>query len=379
MIPIRLLPVVAKYIVRHRTRTLLTVLGSAAAMFLFCAVESMRQGVVRATRASADETTLVVYRENRFCPFSSELPESHARQIAQIAGVADVLPVLVAVNNCGTSLDVVTFRGVPADRFGGGLQLSEGSLEAWRARTDAALVGQRLAARRGLKVGDAISSSGITAQIAGIIDAQNPQEENSVFVHLGFLQRASGRKPGIVTQFNVTLAPGASLEEVSAAIDAELKVSAAPTWTASEKTFVGRAAADIVELVSFASWLGYGSLVAVFALVANAVMLSVQDRVKDIAVMQTLGYRDGTIARLIVLESVLLSMAGGGLGLAAAWLATHVGQFSLAMEGNAISIITTPAIVATGLALCLAIGVGAGLTPAWRAARLRTSEAFRWA
>lgn len=378
MIPLRLVPVVCKYITRHRARTALTVGGVALAMFLFCAVQAMRGGVEAATSRTADETTLVVYRENRFCPFTSQLPEDHGRAIASVPGVASVTPMKIVVNNCRESLDVVTFRGVPAESFEGlGLRLVEGSVGAWTRRSDAALVGERLAARRRLKVGDQLTAAGVSVHVAGIVASDNPQDQNVAYVQLGFLQRTAGNKQGIVTQFNVRVADASRLDEVAAAIDAQLKTSQAPTWTSSEKAFVGRAVSDIVELVRFAGWLGLGSLVAVFALVANAISLAVQDRVKDHAVMQTLGYSEGLIARLIVAESLVLSLAGGLLGTVAALAVSWLGQFSLTSEGLSIVIHAGPATLAVGLGVCVLVGIGAGLLPALRAARLSTAEAFR--
>ena len=107
MIPPHMLPLVGKYITRHRARTLLTLGGIATAMFLFCAVQAMRTGVAATTQETASETNLVVYRENRFCPFTSELPQDYTRTIASIPGVKSVAPMRIVVNNCRASLDVV--------------------------------------------------------------------------------------------------------------------------------------------------------------------------------------------------------------------------------------------------------------------------------
>ena len=111
--PLRVIPVVLKQIRRSRIRSLLTISGIAVAMFLFCVVESMREGVQAATVAKATDTTLVVYRENRYCPFSSNLPQFYADRIERIDGVDAVVPMQIMVNNCRASLDVVSYRGVP--------------------------------------------------------------------------------------------------------------------------------------------------------------------------------------------------------------------------------------------------------------------------
>jgi len=381
MIPIRQLPIVLKYIIRHRVRSLLTVTGIGLAMFLFCAVQAMRTGVAAATQEAAGDTTLVVYRENRFCPFTSQLPQDYSRTIAAIPGVASVIPMKILVNNCRASLDVITYRGVPEETFEKELvdvTLIAGSREEWASRSDAALVGERLAQRRGLKIGDQFTASGITAYVAGIISSVNPQDENVAYVHLGFLQRTGGRsKEGIVTQFNVRVDDPDRLDAVAAAIDAEFKAAQDPTWTSSEKAFVARAVSDIVELVSFAGWLGIGSLFAIFGLVANGISLSVQDRIKDHAVMQTLGYSEGSIARLIVTESLAISLLGGVLGVAAAGVISNVGQYSFSVDGMSIAMHADYRTIAAGVILCALIGIAAGLMPAFRAARLSTAEAFR--
>ena len=74
MNPLKYLPLVLKQITRRQARTLLTVSGVAVAMFLFAAVQAMQAGVKKATQTAADETTLIVYRQNRYCPFASRFP-----------------------------------------------------------------------------------------------------------------------------------------------------------------------------------------------------------------------------------------------------------------------------------------------------------------
>src|SRR5690606_35789502 len=117
VIPGKMVPLVVKQVVRHRARTLLTVAGIAIAMFLFTAVQAMHAGTAAATRRTADDTTLVVYRQDRFCPATSVLPQDYESRIERIEGVVSAMPIQVVVSNCRTSLDVVTFRGVPKEDF----------------------------------------------------------------------------------------------------------------------------------------------------------------------------------------------------------------------------------------------------------------------
>ena len=382
MLSARFIPLVLKQVFRHRTRTLLTVAGVATAMFLFTAVQAMQAGVKEATQTTAKDTTLVVYRENRFCPATSRLPEYYGDRIARIPGVVSVVPMKVVVNNCRTSLDVVTFRGVPEDQFVEhyvkDFKLLAGSIDDWKSRTDAALLGQTLADRRGLKIGDRFDAAGVTVYVAGIVHSDEPQDQNVGYVHLPFLQRSTGdRKLGVVTQFNVKVVDPQKLDEVARAIDAEFARDPEPTQTSAEKAFVARAAADIVNLVGFTQYLGWGCLAAVLALVGNAIVLSVQDRIREHAVLQTLGYRGSLIARLIVTEGLLLGLIGGVTGTALALAAVHFGNVSISADGLSVHMAAGMSVVVAGLLASAALGVIAGLVPAIQASRREITQCFR--
>src|SRR5687767_10646574 len=181
----KFIPLVVKQITRHRTRTLLTVAGVATAMFLFASIQAMQAGVKEATQTTAKDTTLVVYRQNRFCPATSKLPEYYLDRIRAIPGVVSAMPAKIAVTNCGTSLDVITFRGVPPELFAkekaASLKILSGSVGQWLDRTDAALVGETLARRRGFKVGDRFDAVGITVTVAGVIHSDEAQDQNVAY------------------------------------------------------------------------------------------------------------------------------------------------------------------------------------------------------
>lgn len=385
MIAIRFVPVVVKQLLRHRVRSVLTIAGVGVAMFLFIAVETLQQGVRRATQAAASDTTLVVYRENRFCPATSRLPEFYTSRIAKVPGVVSVVPVKIVVNNCRASLDVITYRGVPPEAITGDGAFSskwtflEGSMEEWKKRSDSAIVGESLAARRGFQVGESFDSSGVTVTVAGIIRSPEAQDQNVAYVHLDFLQRASDKGGGVgtVTQYTVRVDDPAKQVEIAAAIDEEFQTEADPTTTRPEKAFVAQAGSDIVAIVGFTQWLGWGCLAAVLALVANAIVLSVQDRIREHAVLQTLGFRSGLIARMIVSEGMLVGLLGGVVGTGAAMAVVRYGNFSLSQEGMSVPISASWSMLLLGLGLSAGVGIVAGLVPAWRAGRREIATCFR--
>jgi putative ABC transport system permease protein len=357
---------------RHKVRSLLTVLGVATGMFLFTAVETLQRALAMATEETAADTTLVVYRQNRYCPSASKLPEHYADEIRRIEGVREVIPVQIVVNNCGASLDVITFRGVPDDqleKFAPEIQVLEGSMQQWKASGDGALLGEVFAKRRGLKPGDRFDGAGVTVTVSAIIASPFPQDNNVAYVKLPFLQRASKVGLGTVTQFNVRVNASKDLAPVAKAIDERFRSDAQPTDTRPEKAFFAESASQLIQLIGFTRWLGLGAVIAVAALVANALLLVVRGRVKENAVLRTLGYPGRAIACLVVSEGGMLGLVGGitGVALSAAFLKWQ--NFTLGNEGQTLSVQPDVPVVLIGIVAALLLGILASLWPAFQAIR----------
>ena len=369
-----------KQAVRHRTRSILTVLGVAVGMFLFSSVETMQAALGKATRTTADDTTLVVYRENRFCPATSRLPEHYLSQIRRIDGVAEAIPVQVAVNNCGASLDVIAFRGVPRDdlkRYNPQLELVDGSFEEWIRRSDGALVGEHFARRRSLEPGDTFEAVGVRVVVAGIIRSPNPQDSDVAYVHLPFLQQASRVGLGTVTQFNVRVENPSYLEPVAAEIDALFSSDSAPTNTRPEKAFFAQTAKDMVEMIGFTRWLGLGAVLGVLGLVANALLLASRTRVKEGAILQTIGYPQHVIGLLVVFEGILLGLAGGVLGSLFATLFLGWQNFTFGSEGLTLALRPSYGITLLGITVALLLALLSSIWPAYEAAKRPIVQSLR--
>lgn len=359
-----------KNLTRNRLRSLLTVLGVAAGMFLYASVQTMQHSLSKATESSAADTTLVVYRENRFCPSTSRLPEHYLSTIERIPGVREVIPIQIAVNNCGASLDVITFRGVPPEtlkEYNPNIKVLQGSYDDFLKSTDGALVGQHLAERRGLSPGDKFEAVGVNVTVAGIISSDSPQDESVAYVHLPFLQQASRVGLGVVTQFNVKVENADQLQSVSDKIDETFKSDQQPTNTRPEKAFFAETAKQMIELIGFTRWLGLGAVVAVLGLVANAVLLIVRGRVKETAIFQTLGYSRLAIGVMVVLEGVLLGLVGGLIGVIGSTAFFHFKSFTLGNEGLTLALSPSASVTLSGLVVAILLGLLASLYPAWKA------------
>ena len=369
-----------KQILRHPIRSLLTVLGVSTGMFLFTSVETMQAGLRACTQVSQSDNELVVYRKDRFCPFTSKMPEHYVSRMKKVQGVKAVIPVKILVNSCGTSLDIISLRGIPKSslkEFEPTFSIVAGNQDDWIKRQDSAIVGDVLAERRGLKPGDMFETSGVTIHVAAIMKSEDYQLKNAAFVHKDFLQRSSKDGLGIVTQFNVLVKTGADMKLVSALIDEEFSTDAEPTHTRTKQEFVAKTANELIRLISFTRWVGLAAVLTVLGLIANTISMAVRGRVKENAILQTIGFNSIEIMFLIVVEGVILGVIGGVVALGSLFAFLHYGNFSLTSEGATIVFFPDVYVILSGMTLSLVLGLIAGLLPAYRASRQNIVNSLR--
>ena len=145
----KFIPYTLKTLWRHRSRTLLTVSGSAVALFVFCFVGAVQEGMNDLQRRQEGKGSLIAFQANKFCPATSHLPQDYDQRISRLDGVREVIPVQVFTNNCRASLDVVVFYGVPPAKLrkARDFELVSGSWSEFETHQDAAVVGRAVAAR----------------------------------------------------------------------------------------------------------------------------------------------------------------------------------------------------------------------------------------
>jgi putative ABC transport system permease protein len=374
-------PYVLKTLWGHRARTAMTVGGSAVALFVFCFVGAVQEGLARLTHRDEARRTLIVFQANRFCPSTSRLLEDYAPTIRKnIPGVKEAVPIQLFMNNCRASLDRVVFNGVPADKLRAirNLKLISGDWDEFERRTDAAVVGQALARRRNLEVGKRFSVGEVTVTVVGVFAALTPAEENFLYSHLEFLQRTRGLNAvGTATQIEVRVEEGADPDAVARAIDDYFRGGPVQTDTRPKGVFEVNAVGDLAELIGFARYLGYACVVLVLALVGTTTVMAVQDRVREHALLQTLGFSGLRIFGLVVTEALLVSVAGGLLGVGAALVTLAWSGLVVGTQGVTIAFAPSLSLTLTGLAVAVGVGVLAGLVPAAQAARADILSSLR--
>ncbi len=375
----KFLPYVLKSLLRHRTRTLLTVSGTAVAMFVFAFIGAAQQGLADMTRGKQAERTLVVFQANRFCPSTSRLPQDYEGAIRKVKGVADVVPMQVYVNNCRASLDLVLFHGMPPEKLKTAreVRMLSGSREDFDTRSDAALAGDAVARRRGLSAGQKFTIGEITVTVVGTFAASTAAEENVIYTHLDFLQRTKGRNVGEATLFEVHLTEDADAGAVCREIDAAFRQDRVATDTRPKGVFQASVVGDLMELIGWANFLGYACVGLVLSLVGTTTVMAVQDRVREHAVLQAIGFTPTRVFGLVLVESAIMTVAGGLAGVGAALGVLWWAGIAVGTEGVTIALAPSWWLLAQGTLVSLAVGVLAGLVPAWNASSAEIVTALR--
>jgi len=110
--------------------------------------------------------------------------------------------------------------------------------------------------------------------------------------------------------------------------------------------------------------------------VFNTMLMSINERTREIGILLALGWQRRTVIKLIVGESVILTLAGGVLGiLLGIAIASGLGHLEL-MHGKIDAVFSLPFLFAV-LGLSVFLGICGGIYPAVKAARLQPAQALR--
>jgi putative ABC transport system permease protein len=308
-------------------------------------------------------------------PGFPELPPRVVKQLNQIApelGITQVIPTVVFTKGGFDPQSSFFFQGLPAgispQVMYPGLELQEGSLVPGDA---GAVVGGKVAERNKLQMGKTLRlSQGISLKVVGIIKSSGGLSDNLIYAPIGLIQQILGT--GNYTSILLNLAEGRKAEDVAATLKARIPGIEAQT-TGDVLKFAERAV-RISDLIRFGI-----SLVALIVgglLVANTVMMSVYERIREFGLMRALGAKRRFIFGLVLLESLLLGIVGGLIGLVVGQLASGVvNWYTLGEIGLPLSAIT-PRLALFALAVAVVLGLLAGYLPARTASRLKVVEAL---
>ena len=203
-------------------------------------------------------------------------------------------------------------------------RVPEDRRQAFLRERTACLVGRKLADRLGFRIGDRIVLQGdifpvnLELTVRAIYDALR-DNENLLF-HFDYLKEAlPGYRGESVSTFVICAASAEDVPRISKAVDAMFRNAPQQTKTETEKAFELSFLALLGNVKLFLLSISSAITFTILLVSGNTMAMSVRERVREIGVLKTLGFGRGTILGVILSEAVILSLAGGLLGLFLAW------------------------------------------------------------
>ena len=377
------LPLLWSNLWRKKVRTIFTLLSVFVAFLLFGLLMTIRAAFSFGVDIAGLDRLVLIHKVSLIMP----LPVSYLERLRATEGVRLVTHqswfggVYQDPSNFFAQMAVEpeTFLQVYPE-----FKVTPDYVAAWRADRQGAIVGVDLAKRFGWKVGDRVPIQGTIWQpkqgqvwefnIAGLYDGDAGIDKTQFFFRYDYLDENRLRGDGLVGWYVVKIADASQAQAMGAKFDAMFANSSAETKTTTEKGFVEGFAKQVGDIGAIMISILVAVLFTMLLVAANTMAQSVRERTNEIGVLKTLGFSNGTILSLVLGESMLITVIGGGLGLLVAWLFVQRGD----PTGGMLPVfMLPPRDVLLGGAMVVGLGLVAGMLPALTAMQLKITDALR--
>ena len=385
----RWIPLVWANLRRRKLRLILTFASILVAFMLFGLLEALRTSLSSGvTMAGADR--LVMRNKNGL---TQPLPLAYYEKIRSTPGVR------AAASNSWFGAEFRTpqnpkaqfpmFATQPDAFFEVYAQVKvapESAKKAWELDRQGLVIGRLLAQQFAWKVGDRVpirsniwrKTDGTDTwqfNIVGIFDSGSPFLDGSAYMQFDYYNEPLAFGKDMIGSVNIRVYDANQSTAIGNRIDAMFANSTAETETSTERDWVKHWIAQIGDMTIIVTSVTLAVFFTMLLVTANRMAQSVRERTNEIGVMKTLGFGAALIVSLVLLESLMLTMSGGLVGLGLAKGLSVVLAFFL--KDNLPGFALSGASMLTAIVLMLAFGLISGLWPALMAMRLKVVDALR--
>jgi putative ABC transport system permease protein len=379
---------VLKNALRHKLRTTLTILGIAIAVMAF----GFMRTIVTAWSAGVEATAANRMITRQSVSFIFPLPYAYKAQIEMVPGVTGV----TYANWFGgiykdqadwanffprMSVDPETFFALYPEYIVPPEQLAD-----FKRERNSCVVGAKLVAQHGFKIGDIIPLEGDIYPghwefvVRGIYTGKDATiDETQMFFHWAYLdERMKADEPGregYVGWYVLTVRNAADMPRVAKTIDDLYQNSRAPTKTETEREFAQSFVSMSSAIVDSLEAVSYVIIGIILLILANTIVMAARERTKEYAVLKTLGFSSLHVVGLIGGESLMIACIGGAAGLALTF--PIAGGFAKLFPTFFPVFNVEPITIVLAIAVALTAGVVAALFPATRAVRMNIVDGLR--
>jgi len=369
--------------------SVVAVVGVTGVVAVFVAVLSMAEGF-RATMANTGSAdTVMVMRSGADSEMTSILVREDVRVIGDAAGIRRTAdgPVVSAElfvivdlpkRSTGTTANV-PLRGVQSQAYlvRDNLRIVEG--RRFEPGRNEIIAGRGAASQfAGLEVGRVLEWSGNSWTVVGIFDAGGTVADSELWCDASVLQPLYRRGNSYQVVRARLESPGA-FDRLKQALASDPRLN---LTVVRESEYYAEQSQMVVNLITTLGTLvaGLMGIGAIFGAV-NTMYSAVASRMREIATLRALGFRGGPVVVSVLAEALLLSLVGGVIGGAIAYVGFNGFRTSTVnwqtFSQVAFAFAVTPRLVASGIVYALLMGLVGGIFPAIRAARLPVVTALR--
>lgn len=392
----------------HRLRSALTILGiviGIAAVVTFVTFgASLRADVVGQIDTSTANNIYLISTPSQEEGFPERpqpvFTERDLSEIRSIEGIDRVVPQgtigITSVSFSNSTLARQSLTVTTPDAFSG-VKFRQG--QAFKSGTDEAVINKRAVSvfEKNLSVGSEVtitrrSNETIDATIVGVVNRTSSQLPFQTFVQQPrFYLPTEPHYDGVVESPSLgvnqlaypqvtAVADPSELSEARERVRSYLTESDASELQPPGYNLSARTGGDIADgleelidrLTRFVTGLAIISLIVGAIGIANIMLVSVTERTREIGIMKSMGARNRDVLLVFLIEAALLGAVGSvialPIGIAGGWVATSYADIPLTL---------VPFWFGVAVLVGVAVGVLAGLYPAWRAARVDPIEALR--
>lgn len=373
----------------RRMTTALTLGGISLVVFVFAAVLMLANGLQKALVETGSDDNAVILRKGSNGELVSQVDRGQANVIMtapEVARLPDGKPFAsgesyVIINlRKKTSNDMgnISVRGISPEgvQMRRAITLTEGRMLTFG--TNEIIVGTNTAERfQGCAIGQNIRFGDATWAIVGHFDAGGSAFESEIWADAEQVMPAFGRP--VFSAMTVRLTGSSAFSSFKASVEQDprtqsLEVKQERQYYLEQSKLMATLIRVLGLIITIIFSIGavFGALITMYAAVAN--------RTVEIGTMRALGFQRRSVLGAFLVESILLSLLGGLLGVGLASMTsfiristTNFGSFSEIAFGFALS----PEIVIASLLFAAVMGILGGFAPAVRASRLNILAALR--
>jgi putative ABC transport system permease protein len=265
--------------------------------------------------------------------------------------------------------DVAADKIMPADQ-----------LAAWKRDRAGCVVDVELARKHNWKIGDHIILQGsifpatLDLTLRGIYAIDPPN--SALYFHAKYLEESVDWFKDSAGFYFTRVDTAENMPRAAHAIDDIFHGTPVPTKSESEQAFKLDFINTLGSVKAFILGICGAVVFTTLLVCANTMAMSIRERTREVAVLRTLGFTRGSILKLLLGESIAISLIGGLVGVTFATGAV----FFLARPGIGlpVSLHMTAATAVVVMLVAFLVGLVSGLIPSYRASNLGIVDALRY-